>query len=316
MNTGRLAVALGCGGLAAASLGLSAAALAATPATAANVVAAAPATAATRAAPAATLMGAAHPDPRLRSVLYSADEIYRLPGYVGYQIDLEFQAGERFVGLGAGDVKGLAFAAEANHLFIKPRAADVHTNLTVLTTRHAYHFDYATLPTAPGPEHADVVYVLRFLYPTARSDPRIRPARPPGATPPPAEAPGTLLAQAQSSRARNTDYRYCGRRELQPLAVWDDGVQTHLRFGPHSELPAVFVRNDDGSESLLNFHVEHGEVVVHRIARRFVLRRGGLTGCLVNKGFDGSAAALPTGTISPLVQRVTRESDHETADQH
>ena len=63
---------------------------------------------------------------------------------MGYQIDLEFEPGERFVGLGAGDVEALTFASQANHLFIKPKAPDVRTNLTVLTNRRAYHFDYAT----------------------------------------------------------------------------------------------------------------------------------------------------------------------------
>ena len=60
-------------------------------------------------------------DSRLRSVPYSEDEIYRLHGYAGYQIDLEFDVGESFVGLGSGDVEGLAFEAQGNHLFIKPK---------------------------------------------------------------------------------------------------------------------------------------------------------------------------------------------------
>jgi len=254
----------------------------------------------------------AYHDPRLRSVLYSADEIYRLPGYVGYQIDVEFQQGESFVALGSGDVQGLAFAAKSNHLFIKPRAPNVHTNLTVLTTRRTYHFDYATQHSGPGPEHADVIYVLRFLYADAAPQRQglagqARAASPP----PPAASPEALLAQvqAQGGLERNTDYRFCGSRELQPLEAWDDGVQTHLRFGPRTELPAVFVRNSDGSESLVNFHVQQGEVVVHRVARRFDLRRGQMSGCVINRGFRGSAAALPTGTISPAVRRVLREGD-------
>ncbi len=295
MSAARLAAALGASALAAALAGVC---------TAAAAVA--------RDASGPPGISSAHQDPRLRTVLYSTGEIYRLPGYIGYQIDLEFEPGERFVGLGAGDVQGLEIAAEANHLFIKPRALNVRTNLTVLTTRRTYHFDYATLPLPPDPDHADVVYVLRFLYPADAPAPHAHAGSPPLAPTP----PETLLAQAQTTRQRNTDYWYCGRRELQPVAVWDDGVQTHLSFNPRTELPAVFVRNDDGSESLLNYHVEHGEVVVHRIARRFVLRRGGLTGCIVNKGFSGSGAALPTGTISPLVQRVLRESDHEAAGQH
>jgi type IV secretion system protein VirB9 len=262
-------------------------------------------------------MAAAAPaphDPRLRVVLYSADEIYRLPGYVGYQIDLEFAPGEHFASLGAGDVAGLTFAAQANHLFIKPRAPDVHTDLTVLTTRRTYHFDYATLAHPPGADHADVIYVLRFIYPMALPAPA--PDRPAAATARPARSPEALLAEAGAARRRNTDYWYCGRAQLRPLAAWDDGVQTHLSFAAHTELPALFVYNDDGSESLLDFHVEHGEVVIHRVARRFVLRRGRLTGCIVNKGFSGSGLALPTGTISPHVQRVLRGSDDAAGRRH
>jgi type IV secretory pathway VirB9-like protein len=149
-------------------------------------------------------------DGRLRSVTYSNDEIYRLRGYAGYQIDLEFDAGESFIGLGSGDVEGLAFVAQDNHLFIKPKAINVRTNLTVLTTRHAYHFDY------------------------------------------------------------------------------------------------VFVRNDDGSESLINFTIDLDELVIHRVARQFIVRRGKLAGCIVNRGYSGSGGALDSGTLSPMVERATR----------
>ncbi len=50
------------------------------------------------------------------------------------------------------------------------------------------------------------------------------------------------------ARLRNTDYWFCGRSELKPIAASDDGVQTRLTFAPRSELPVVFLRNADGSE--------------------------------------------------------------------
>jgi type IV secretion system protein VirB9 len=71
-------------------------------------------------------------------------------------------------------------------------------------------------------------------------------------------------------------------------------------------LPAIFVRNDDGTESLLNFSMEAGDVVIHRVAQRFVLRRGLLRGCIVNNSFDGGGERLDSGTISPAVVRVTK----------
>jgi type IV secretion system protein VirB9 len=240
---------------------------------------------------------AAAPDPRLRTVIYDADEIFRLAAYVGYQIDVEFEAGERFVGLGAGDVEGVTFAAQANHLFLKPKAAGTRTNLTVLTNRRAYHFDYRTSAGAPDPSGADVLYVLRFLYADAATP---RASRPAESAPLPIEAP--------ADQPRNNDYWYCGREELAPLSAWDDGVQTHLRFDPRRELPAVFVRNDDGSESLLNFHIANGELIAHQLARRFIVRRGGLVGCIVNRGFVGSVGRPSSGTLTPEVERRTREA--------
>lgn len=234
-------------------------------------------------------------DPRLRDVLYSADEIYRLPAYVGYAIDVQFASDERFVGVGTGDAAALTLAARANHLFIKPRASSVHTNLTVLTTRHVYHFDYDTVAGTPDVEHADVLYALRFLYPEA-PPPLLRPL-------PVQPADGTAQLLAWPAAVRNADYWYCGSPSLRPLAAWDDGVQTHLRFPAQVELPAPFVLGDDGSEGLVDFHAQGSELVLHRTARRFVLRRGRLAGCIVNRGFAGSGSWLPSGTLSPQVQR-------------
>jgi type IV secretion system protein VirB9 len=234
------------------------------------------------------------PDSRIRLATYSDSRVYRLVGYVGYQIDLEFETDESFVGLGAGDVEGLSFASQRNHLFLKPKAPKVSTNITVLTSRREYHFDYSASTDHPDPLEPDVTYVLRFSYP-----------RPPATVDPAARIEGQLDKEI-AERPRNLDYWYCGMAALKPIAASDDGVHTRLRFGTHTELPAIFVRNDDGSESLLNFNVEAGDVVIHRVAHRFVLRRGLLRGCVVNKSFTGGGERLESGTIAPSVQRVTR----------
>ena len=64
-------------------------------------------------------------DSRMRTAVYNGDEVYRLRGYVGYQIDLEFESGEIFTGLGAGDLEGLSFVGQDNHLFLLERMSFV-----------------------------------------------------------------------------------------------------------------------------------------------------------------------------------------------
>src|SRR5215472_5126528 len=230
-------------------------------------------------------------DTRIRLLVYAADEVYRLKGYVGYQIDVEFESGEAFVGLGTGDLESLTFAAQDNHLFIKPRAGGVDTNLTVLTTRRVYHFDYMASERRPEPAFGDVIYVVRFTYPQAASHVAASLER--------------SLASAADARWRNLDYVFRGSPQLKPESAWDDGVQTRLRFASQQELPAIFVGNEDGSESLVNFTVDAGELIVHRVSRRFIVRRGHLEGCIVNRGFTGTAERLKSGTVAPAVERAT-----------
>jgi type IV secretion system protein VirB9 len=233
-------------------------------------------------------------DSRMRTAVYNGDEVYRLRGYVGYQIDLEFESGEIFTGLGAGDLEGLSFVGQDNHLFLKPKAARVATNLTVLTSRRHYQFDYTALAQRPAADDPGVIYSLRFTYPPLPSQSAADEA---------AKRLDSQLENAGTQRPRNEDYWYCGRSTLKPVAASDDGVHTRLRFAENSDLPAIFIRNEDGSESLLNFNMEAGDLIVHRVARQFILRRGKLTGCIVNRGYTGGGTRLDSGTVTPSVER-------------
>jgi len=234
-------------------------------------------------------------DARVRSVPYEADQVVRLTGEVGYELELVFEPGEVFAGLASGDLTGVDFTAQGEHLFLKPRAAGVTTNLTVLTDRRVYRFSYvitgcagACLPNgqssgrqkaSPAGVRGDavdseellhaVVWSVRFVYPPKPS--------------------GKEAAVPQVPQPINERYQFCGARQLKPRRVFDDGVRTTIEFGETQELPAVFVRNPDGGESLVNFTVVGTGLIVHRVVEQLILRRGSLTGCL-RRAAPGSPA--------------------------
>jgi len=238
-------------------------------------------------------------DPRVRVVAYNPDDVIKLQGYVGYQIHMQWAEGEEFINLGAGDVGGLDVGAEKNHFFLKPRQEKVGTNLTILTNVRTYHFDYTVSKAPPNALAAkDMVYSIRFTYPLDDARQAAAEQARHGAE--------TRYAAAVAARPKNVDYWYCGTSTLKPISAYDDGVQTRLKFAARAEMPAIFVKNDDQSESLLNFNVEQDEVVIHRVARRFVLRRGQLVGCVVNQAFEGGGERLKSNTTVPGVQRDTR----------
>jgi type IV secretion system protein VirB9 len=237
-------------------------------------------------------------DQRIRTAVYSADEVYRLYGFVGFHLDLEFEADESFTSLAGGDLGALTYSAHDNVLTLKPKVASAEMNLAVSTTKRRYYFEYSVSAQPPTRFPGQVMYAVRFSYPAP-------PASPDGLTP--EERVRQELARASQNRPRNVDYWFCGNSAVKPVAASDDGVHTRLTFGAKDELPAVFVRNDDDSESLLNFNVEDGDVIIHRVARRFIVRRGKLLGCIVNKGFGGSGERLESGTVAPGVQRERKD---------
>lgn len=239
-------------------------------------------------------------DARVRVVAYNPEDVVKLHGYVGYQIHIQWAEGEEFENLGSGDNAGINVGVWGNHFFLKPKEVQTRTNITVLTNRRVYHFDYTV--TNPPPSRVamkKMVYSLRFVYPqdearkAAAELQRLR-----------TEA----RFRAQGIGRKNTDYWFCGNKVLQPTSAYDNGVQTRLRFRARSEFPAIFVKNDDNSESLLNFNIDddQDEVVIHRVARRLVLRRGQLVGCVVNRSFEGAAERLKSKTTVPGVDRMTK----------
>jgi type IV secretion system protein VirB9 len=237
-------------------------------------------------------------DARIRVAYYSPDQVYDLYAFVGYDIRLEFARDERFVSIDAGDLDAVTYSARANVVSLKPRAVGAEMNLAISTTRHTYYFQYTTLAGRPDPTTESVMYVVRFRYPPGEEE---------GHTGKHTAAKiDAALADASQERLQNRNYWFCGAPSLKPTAAWDDGVHTHLTFAPRAELPAIFVGNTDGSESLVNFTVERGQIVIHRVAARFILRRGRLAGCIVNRGFTGGSVRLRTETVSPDVERETK----------
>ncbi len=245
-----------------------------------------------------TLPQSGQVDPRIRTAVYSPDEVYRLYGYVGFHIDLEFEADETFASLSGGDLEGLTYSAHGNVLTLKPKVPYTEMNLAVTTSKRRYYFEYSAAARHPNSDLAPVMYAVRFSYPLAH---------PSGDGLTDEERLQLELAKGRQSRPRNTDYWFCGNPAVKPSAASDDGVQTRLTFAARAELPALFVRNDDGSESLLNFSIDQGDMLIHRVAARFIVRRGRLTGCIVNKGFGGSGDRLPSGTVAPEVTRERKD---------
>jgi type IV secretion system protein VirB9 len=211
-------------------------------------------------------------DPRIHVVDYDPSAVVELRGALGYQLSVEFDPSERIENVAIGDSLGWQVTPNrrATLLFIKPMSNGPDTNMTVITNARRYNFQLSVRPRSAS---RSVPFTVRFLYPP----PVVALVEAPPPPPPPQE--------------RNRNYTYQGSTKTLPVRIFDDGESTYFTFKGLEDLPAIYAVDPDGQEAVVNTHERDGYVVVDRLARGFVLRRGSEVTRIFNDGFPVEEAS-------------------------
>ena len=252
-------------------------------------------------------------DDRIRFIDYKNDEVVKLVSHYGYSTHVEFSPSEEIKQIALGDKKAWDIAPTGNHLFIKAIGNKALTNMTVLTNRRAYNFVLYAHKSRHGANSNDMMFQIKFKYPDDELKRQIR------------------LAEAERLKKElekddkedlfiNWDYWAKGSKAITPEKVYDDGRFTYFTFLPSQEMPAIYVVDKDPGtpdepddvelESLVNSHIDPKDkytIVVHKIDRHFVLRKGKHVTCIINKGFERKKeVATEKGTTIKNVKRVIK----------
>lgn len=103
-------------------------------------------------------------DSRIKTYIYSPNDVYLLVLHHGFQSHIEFAKGEVIETMTLGDTFAWKITPVENRLFIKPMEKNIHTNMTIITNKRTYQFDLVSKELENGHEK-DLVYVVRFYYP-------------------------------------------------------------------------------------------------------------------------------------------------------
>jgi type IV secretion system protein VirB9 len=234
-------------------------------------------------------------DDRLVDRLYDPGQVVRIPGKVGVQASIKFAEDEHIENVAIGDSQTWQVTPNkrANMLFVKPLSERATTNMTVVTDRHTYLFDLVASPT-----HKNPLYVLAFTYPKELKDTELAAAGPAAPEAPTADE----LAAASDPYAvvdpatLNFAWTQRGSRTLLPQRIYDDGEATFLTWTAGSTLPAILVKDHEGTEGPVNFAVRGDVIVVEGVPREIVLRSGEDSANLLNEG-----PVRPPKPIQPIV---------------
>jgi type IV secretion system protein VirB9 len=249
-------------------------------------------------------------DSRIREVIYSDKQVFRVVGVFRSATQIVFSEGERVEHVALGDTVSWEVAPAENSLFIKPRELAGSTNLIVLTRGSAgirtYTFELMARKGQIGARTADTFFKVAFRYPREDAAAIQASATQAAYTQSLALQSGAIrsaLDLAVLEGKRNLKYTVQGSSAIQPSEITDNGQFTALRFPNQRELPAIFALNPDGSESIVPLDVRDEFVVIHGVFAQLRLRRGKEVLCIFNDAPDYYGRDPKTGTASSVVER-------------
>ncbi len=250
-------------------------------------------------------------DPRVRTLTYDPQQIYRIVGTLRSATQVVFAADETIEHVALGDSAAWEVSPQGNVLFLKPLSVRRATNLILTTrrgdqTRH-YAFELTARSGEIGRATPNTFFQVRIQYPEdAKADAE---RRLDGETLRLEQLVTRLkLDRGVLSGPRNLDYSIEGSSALAPSEVSDNGRFTVLRFPGSQPLPVIYSVSPGGTESLVAYDVRGEFVVVHSIHQQLRLRRGRELACLRNRGFNPLAPPTGTRTSAPDVERIDRQN--------
>jgi type IV secretion system protein VirB9 len=217
---------------------------------------------------------------RIKIINYTPNTVFKFIGCYEYQSIIEFGLDEEIDTISMGTPTPWQVVPAGNRIFIKPVEDNATTNMTVITNKRMYFFEMHAIE-ATGVNDSRLNFVVKFVYPEQYN----------------LTTGGGSSTDAVTTMQQNIgpdltkpelyNFKYSisgAAKNIEPLQVFDDGEFTYFKFKDlNAELPAIFTVRRDGSESLINFRVQAGYVIVERVSDRFTLRHGPDTICVFNE---------------------------------
>lgn len=244
-------------------------------------------------------------DPRLVEMLYDPTQVVRVAGKVRVQATIQFGDDETIENVAIGDSQSWQVTPNkrANLLFVKPLSPTAVTNMTVVTSRRTYLFDLVANP------RNQPVYVLSFTYPEPPV-PEDEPELAQRETANSAEmAAATDPYAVVDPAALNFEWSKRGDANLHPTRAYDDGLATFLAWPSDRAVPAILVKDHEGTEGPVNFTVRGETIVVQGVPREIVLRSGDEAAVLVNEGPVRPSPPLREERALAQAERQAREAN-------
>lgn len=207
-------------------------------------------------------------DGRILHFHYDAAEVYQVDVNFRFITMIQFEEGEVVNAIQIGDSESFQVSRlnRGDIITIKPLIENARTNMNIITSKRIYTF-YVNAISGGRAEGQN--FRIYFKYPGSGHRHSFE-----------SQTSGT---EATGQRV-NTDYELSGSADFMPTEVFDDGVNTWLKYTSTARRPAVFQTNSDGVEATINYtaHPDH-LIQLHGLSQNWTLRIGDEIVCIRKK---------------------------------
>lgn len=216
-------------------------------------------------------------DSRIKTLVYSGNEVFRIVIHYGYQTSIEFAEHEEVQTISMGNNFAWQVTPLDNRLFIKPLEESIITNMTVITNLRAYQFEVQSKSLSYAADE-ELVYVLRFFYPDSEHD-EIKPE----------VEKSSVVESIAIPKPFNYNYSIKGPDKMAPIEIFDDGINTYFKF-PNS-VPRNAIRIQEAQSKSkgteLNVRYKGSYLYVNTVTKEFLILSGKESVSVFNEDYTG-----------------------------
>ncbi len=198
-------------------------------------------------------------DSRIKTFVYSPNEVFQVVFSQGYYSYIEFSYGEKIMDIAIGNVSNWRVEPSGNKLFIMPFEMSSRTNMIVTTTKkRTYVFDLISRPNYDKQPNdishdyssvRDISYIVRFYYPTEEDEFDLD-TNEPTQVEHVQEVPENIIEE-NDTKYNYTYVNYGNDESIVPIELFDDGYLTYIKFQDNTIIPEIFTADGNPCKRLL-----------------------------------------------------------------
>ncbi len=243
-------------------------------------------------------------DSRVRTMVYSENEVYKVATFFGYQANIEFRHDEKIKTISVGDQIPFKITPQNNRIFVKANQDGMITNMTVLTNKRSYLFEL----TSKKEDRDAQIYVMRFYYPddgfndTRTWENNAIKTKPRGIRDGVAKKEaGRKVERKLTDSNFNYKYTYVGPDYLKPHKIFDDGRRVYIEF-PKGRLPEIRQVTPQGQEVPLQTGKTGEFTILDKVYPKMAFYYDNQVLCVFNEGYGVAGSRPVSAPAAPLLQ--------------